>query len=145
VEVTSLIEEIFRELRGMSPERAVELRMGVLPDAMADPSLFRLILVNLLSNALKFTQHVPNPIIEITGQVQAGETTYCIRDNGAGFDMVHGHRLFSSFQRLHSENEFDGTGLGLAIVQRVLERHGGTVSAEAAVGKGAAFTITLPR
>jgi two-component system sensor histidine kinase/response regulator len=144
VEVTPLVHKIFHELQDASPDRTVELRVGALPEALADPSLFRQVLVNLLSNALKFTQRVSEPIIEVTGQARAGETTYCIRDNGAGFDMAHAQRLFSSFQRLHTESEFAGTGLGLAIVQRVLERHGGTISAEASVGKGAAFTFTLP-
>jgi signal transduction histidine kinase len=144
IEVVPLVQGILQDLRGSLPGRMVDLRIGALPDALADPSLFKQVLVNLLSNALKFTQHVPNPMIEITGRINAGETMYCIRDNGAGFDMVDAQRLFSNFQRLHSESEFEGTGLGLTIVRRILERHGGTVSAEAAVGKGAAFTITLP-
>ena len=144
VEVAPLVHKIFDELRHTSPDRTVDLRVGVLPNALADPALFRQVLVNLLSNALKFTQRVSVPMIEVTGQVQAGEATYCIRDNGAGFDMGDAQRLFSNFHRLHSESEFEGTGLGLAIVRRILERHGGTISAEASVGKGAAFTISLP-
>jgi two-component system sensor histidine kinase/response regulator len=144
LEVTPLVHKIFHELQNASPERAVELRVGALPKALADPSLFRQVLVNLLSNALKFTRRVSEPIIEVTGRAHAGGTTYCIQDNGAGFDMADAQRLFSNFQRLHTESEFEGTGLGLAIVQRVLERHGGTICAEASVGKGAAFTFTLP-
>jgi signal transduction histidine kinase len=144
IPVTALVQEILEELRGRTPQRMVDIRIGALPDALADPSLFRQVLVNLLSNALKFTQHVAHPRIEITGRVSAGETSYCIRDNGAGFDMVDAPRLFRNFQRLHSESEFAGTGLGLAIVRRILERHGGSVAAQAAVGAGAAFSITLP-
>jgi signal transduction histidine kinase len=144
VEVTPLVHKIFREFQNASPDRAVELRVGSLPKVLADPSLFRQVLENLLSNAFKFTQRVSEPTIEVTGRAHAGETTYCIRDNGAGFDMAHAQRLFSNFQRLHSQSEFEGTGLGLAIVQRILERHGGTICAEASVGKGAAFTFTLP-
>jgi two-component system sensor histidine kinase/response regulator len=144
VAVRSLVQEILDELCAGFPEGAVELSIGTLPDAPADPSLFRQVLVNLLSNALKFTRHVAKPRVEITGELRALETTYCIRDNGTGFDMAHAPRLFASFQRLHSDSEFEGTGLGLAIVRRVLERHGGTVSAQGAVGQGAAFTITLP-
>jgi signal transduction histidine kinase len=144
IEVVPLVQGILENLRALFPGRRVDLRIDALPDALADPSLFKQVLENLLSNALKFTQHVPNPMIEITGRINAGETMYCIRDNGAGFDMVDAQRLFLNFQRLHSESEFEGTGLGLTIVRRILERHGGTVSAEAAVGKGAAFTITLP-
>jgi signal transduction histidine kinase len=144
VEVAPLVRKVFHELQTASPDRAVELRVGALPDAVADPSLFRQVLVNLLSNACKFTQRVSDPTIEVTGQLHAGKVTYCIRDNGAGFDMADAQRLFSNFQRLHTESEFEGTGLGLAIVRRVLERHGGTISAEASVGEGAAFTFTLP-
>jgi two-component system sensor histidine kinase/response regulator len=144
VDVTPLVHQIFHELQTASPDRAVELRVGALPPAVADPALFRQVLVNLLSNAFKFTQRVSEPIIEVTGQILAGEATYRVRDNGAGFDMAHAQRLFSSFQRLHTESEFEGTGLGLAIVRRILERHGGTICAEAALGQGAAFTFTLP-
>jgi hypothetical protein len=144
VAVGTLVHAICREIRSGTPERIVELRVGELPDASADPSLLKQVLVNLLSNAFKFTQRVPKPIIEVTGQLRPGEVTYSIRDNGAGFDMLHAERLFSSFQRFHTESEFEGTGLGLAIVQRILERHGGTISAQAAVGKGATFTFTLP-
>jgi light-regulated signal transduction histidine kinase (bacteriophytochrome) len=82
------------------------------------------VLVNLLSNAFKFTQSVPEQ-----ANFAPGEVTYSIRDNGAGFDMLHAGRLFSSFQRLHRESEFEGTGLSLAIMQRILERHGETISA----------------
>jgi signal transduction histidine kinase len=144
VDVTPLVHKIYHELKTGSPDRAVELRVGALPHAVADPALLRQVLVNLLSNACKFTQRVSEPIIEVTGQIHAGETTYCVRDNGAGFDMAHAQRLFSSFQRLHTESEFEGTGLGLAIVRRILERHGGTICAKAAIGEGAAFTFTLP-
>jgi two-component system sensor histidine kinase/response regulator len=144
VAVGPLVHEICRELRSGTPERIVDLRVGDLPDVSADPSLLRQVLVNLLSNALKFTERVPEPIVAVTGQLRAGEVTYSIRDNGAGFDMIHAGRLFSSFQRLHTESEFEGTGLGLAIVQRIIKRHGGTISAQAAVDKGAVFTFTLP-
>jgi signal transduction histidine kinase len=144
VEVAPLVHKIFHELQTASPDRAVELRVGALPRAVADPALFRQVLVNLLSNAFKFTRRVSEPIIEVTGKIHAGEATYCVRDNGAGFDMAHAQHLFSNFQRLHTESEFEGTGLGLAIVRRILERHGGTICAEAAIDQGAAFSFTLP-
>jgi signal transduction histidine kinase len=144
VVVGTLVHVICREIQSGAPERSVELRVGELPDASADPSLLKQVLVNLLSNAFKFTQRVLEPIIEVTGQLRPGEVTYSVRDNGAGFDMLHAERLFSSFQRLHTESEFEGTGLGLAIAQRILKRHGGTISAQATVGKGATFTFTLP-
>ncbi|MEA3179347.1 MAG: hypothetical protein QOI59_2870 [Gammaproteobacteria bacterium] len=144
VVVGTLVHVICREIQSGAPERSVEVRVGALPDASADPSLLKQVLVNLLSNAFKFTRRVPQAIIEVTGQLRPGEVTYSVRDNGAGFDMLHAERLFSSFQRLHTESEFEGTGLGLAIAQRILKRHGGTISAQATVGKGATFNFTLP-
>jgi signal transduction histidine kinase len=144
VSVTTLINETFRDLRNESPNDTVELRMSSLPDAFADPSLLKQVFVNLLSNAIKFSSRVSAPVIKIEGRVAAGECIYSIRDNGAGFDMDYADRLFKMFQRLHSSAEFVGTGVGLSIVQRIVERHGGRIWVEAAIGAGAQFTFTLP-
>jgi signal transduction histidine kinase len=144
VNIGKLVSEILHELQEAEPDRPVELRVSALPDAQADHSLLRQVFVNLLSNAFKFTRHVPDPVIEVDGRQQAGECAYAIRDNGAGFDMSRAQRLFTIFQRLHSAKEFEGTGVGLSIVQRIVERHGGRIWAEATVGKGANFTFTLP-
>ncbi len=144
VNVESLVSEIVRSLRNGEPHRTVDVRVGPLAQASADPSLLRQVFVNLLANAFKFTRYTPNPVIEITSEERPGEHAYRIRDNGAGFDMTHAQRLFSIFQRLHGDSEFEGTGLGLSIVQRIIERHGGTISAQAAVGKGATFRFSLP-
>jgi signal transduction histidine kinase len=144
VDVTSLVADLLQSLRDAEPNRNIELRVGPLPEVSADPSLIRQVFANLLSNAFKFTRHTLHPLIEVSGRQEARERVYCISDNGAGFDMTNAPRLFSIFQRLHNEKDFEGTGVGLSIVQRIVQRHGGTVSAEAAVGKGAAFTVTLP-
>jgi two-component system, sensor histidine kinase and response regulator len=144
VNMETLVWEILRKMQAAETTRSIELHVGPLPNASADPSLLRQALLNLLGNAFKFTRHVSNPIIEVFGQIRACEVTYCIRDNGAGFDMADASRLFSIFQRLHGGEEFEGTGVGLSIVQRIIERHGGTISAKAAAGKGAAFTFALP-
>ena len=144
VNVADLVREIVGVMQTADSGRKIEVRVGRLPHASADPSLLRQVLVNLLDNAFKFTRRVSNPIVEVSGQLRAGETAYCIRDNGAGFDMADAKRLFSMFQRLHREEHFEGTGVGLSIVQRIIERHGGKISAEAAVDKGAAFTFVLP-
>jgi light-regulated signal transduction histidine kinase (bacteriophytochrome) len=144
VDITGLVWDLLQSLRNAEPNRNIEVRVGPLPDASADPSLIRQVFANLLSNAFKFTRHTLNPLIEVSGQQEARERVYCIRDNGIGFDMTNARRLFSIFQRLHNEKDFDGAGVGLSIVQRIVERHGGTVSAQAAVGAGAAFTVTLP-
>jgi two-component system, sensor histidine kinase and response regulator len=144
VNMETLVWEILRKMQAAETTRSIELHVGPLPNASADPSLLRQALLNLLGNAFKFTRHVSNPIIDVFGQIRACEVTYCIRDNGAGFDMADASRLFSIFQRLHGGEEFEGTGVGLSIVQRIIERHGGTISAKAAAGKGAAFTFALP-
>jgi light-regulated signal transduction histidine kinase (bacteriophytochrome) len=105
--------------------------------------LLRVALDNLLGNAWKFTAKAPSPRIEFGVVKPAGKTVYFVRDNGAGFSMDHAGNLFGPFQRLHRDSEFEGTGIGLAIVQRVIHKHGGSISAEAAVGHGATFYFTL--
>jgi light-regulated signal transduction histidine kinase (bacteriophytochrome) len=139
-----VVREILDQLRDAEPHRNVELRVNALPDARADPALLRQVLVNLLSNAFKFTRLASNPVIEVAGRQQEGECTYTIADNGAGFDMRKAQRLFAIFHRLHSDRDFEGNGVGLSIAQRIVERHGGRIWAEAAVGQGAKFTFTLP-
>jgi light-regulated signal transduction histidine kinase (bacteriophytochrome) len=101
------------------------------------------LLENLLGNAWKFTGKKPQGKIEFSTERNNGKKAYFIRDNGAGFDMTYAHKLFGAFQRLHEATEFPGTGIGLATVQRIINRHGGSIWAEGAVGKGATFHFTL--
>ena len=144
VDVTRLVHEVLGELRAEEPDRNVAIVVHDLPKAVADPSLLKQVLVNLEANALKFTRHCACPMIEIDGWRDHDECLYCIRDNGAGFDMRYSDKLFGMFQRLHGADEFEGTGIGLSIAQRVIERHGGRIWAEAELGKGATFTFSLP-
>jgi two-component system, sensor histidine kinase and response regulator len=144
VNVTSMVEAVSRELRAEQPEHEVAIRVQNLPDAFADPALLKQVFVNLEANALKFTRRRERPTIEIDGRCEAGECTYCVRDNGVGFDMRDAAKLFGIFQRLHRPEEFEGTGVGLSIVHRIVERHGGRVWAEAHPGHGATFNFTLP-
>jgi two-component system sensor histidine kinase/response regulator len=104
--------------------------------------LLRQVFVNLIGNALKFTRHQPAPRIEVDTESQAHEEVYFVRDNGVGFDMPYADRLFGVFQRLHPPSEYEGAGVGLAIVQRIVNRHGGRVWAEASAGLGATFYFT---
>jgi hypothetical protein len=144
VDMARLVSDTVAPLRTASPERAVDVEVGALPPALADPALLAQVMANLLSNAFKFTRQSPAARIEVTGEVDGDHVTYSVRDNGVGFDPADAPRLFSIFQRLHSDSEFEGNGVGLSIVQRIVERHGGKVSAHSEPGKGASFSFTLP-
>ena len=144
VSVSALVQDIVHELKATVPDRNIELRVDALPDAFADASLLRQVFVHLLSNAFKFTGFIPNAVIEVDGRKQAGDCIYSVRDNGAGFDMADAESLFTMFHRLPSAREFEGTGVGLAFARRIVERHGGQISAEAAIGHGATFSFTIP-
>lgn len=143
VDMSELARLVTAELSNQSPERKVEVRIQDHLMVQADPRLLRVALDNLLGNAWKFTGKEPHPCIEFGSVKAAGKTVYFVRDNGAGFSMEHAGNLFAPFQRLHRDAEFEGTGIGLAIVQRVIHKHGGTISAEAAAGRGATFHFTL--
>jgi len=144
VDMSALAESAIEELRRADPERQVKTDIQPGLEARGDPNLLRIVLVNLLSNAWKFTSRQPSARIEFGLGGNDGERTFFVRDNGAGFDMQYAGKLFGAFQRLHSPSEFPGTGIGLATVQRIVHRHGGHVRAEGAVGQGAAFYFTLP-
>jgi light-regulated signal transduction histidine kinase (bacteriophytochrome) len=106
--------------------------------------MLRQVVINLLSNALKFTRSRGPAIIEIGAKTEGGETVYFIRDNGVGFDMAYAGKLFRVFQRLHPVREYEGTGIGLANVQRILRRHGGRIWAESVLDQGATFFFCIP-
>lgn len=144
VNMTALVHEAIREMRAGAPAGNINVRVSQLPDVEADLALLRQVFVNLLSNAFKFTRDKEEAVIEIEGRRQEGDCIYTVRDNGAGFDMRYAQKLFGIFQRLHRQDEFEGTGIGLSIAQRIVERHGGRISAEAEIGRGATFTFTLP-
>ncbi len=125
-------------------ERPIELVIEPLPPCLGEPVLLKQVLANLLSNAVKFTARTARPVITV-GSITNAETTYYVRDNGAGFDERFAEKLFGVFQRLHRTVEFEGTGVGLAIVQRIINRHGGRVWAEGKLNEGATFYFTLPQ
>ncbi|HEY6514561.1 MAG TPA: ATP-binding protein [Steroidobacteraceae bacterium] len=142
-DLSGLVHEVIRQLRGSDPNRQVDFIVADTVHADADPRLLRAALENLLSNAWKFTGKQASARIEFGIDDNAGGPVYFIRDNGAGFDMAYAAKLFGVFQRLHSAAEFDGTGVGLATVQRIITRHGGRIWAQSAVNKGATFFFTL--
>lgn len=145
VSLNSLLNEVVSEIKDELQERQVRWEIDELPDVLGDRSLLRLVIVNLVSNAVKFTSSRPQAEIKIGCNDEDDKFTCSISDNGVGFDMKYAERLFGVFQRLHTEEEFEGTGIGLATVQRIISRHGGRIWAEGSVGQGATFYFTLPK
>ncbi len=144
VDLSALAGEIAAELHSTQPERQVEFAIAPGLVADGDISLLRVVLENLLNNALKFTSAHTQTRIEFGAILQAdAKLAYFVKDNGAGFDMAYVNKLFGAFQRLHTTSQFPGTGIGLATVQRIIHRHGGRVWAEGAVEQGATFYFTL--
>jgi light-regulated signal transduction histidine kinase (bacteriophytochrome) len=144
IQLDLLVREALGALQDQTKERSIVWDLHPLPVVRADGTLLRLALVNLISNAVKFTAARAEARIEI-GSIPngAGETVIFIRDNGAGFDPEYAGKLFGVFQRLHSADEFEGTGIGLAKVHRIIQRHGGRTWAQGAVGKGATFYFSI--
>lgn len=144
VDLGALVESALEDLRPEMDGRQLDLVVGDLPTVFGDRLLLRQVLVNLLSNALKFTSQRELARIRVGCRKENSEVVVFVQDNGVGFDPEYGHKLFGVFQRLHHADEFPGTGVGLANVRLIVERHGGRVWAEAKPGEGASFYFTLP-
>jgi two-component system CheB/CheR fusion protein len=140
----ALAQKLGGELRPALGERDVKFEIGHLPSAYGDLSMINQVLVNLLTNAIKFTQTKDTALIEVGGHAEQDENVYYVRDNGMGFDMQLTDSLFGLFQRIHSGKEIEGTGIGLVIVKNIIEKHGGRVWAEGKPDEGATFYFTLP-
>jgi len=146
VDLEQLTREVVTEIGQDTKGRNISWKIGALPVCYGDRSMLRLVVVNLVSNAAKFTRMRTPAEIEIgCADVNEEEVELFVRDNGAGFDMQYANKLFGVFQRLHLPEQFEGTGIGLATVQRIIHRHGGKVRGEGAVDKGATFYFSLPR
>ncbi len=139
-----LVAEVQRALETEIAGRPIDWRIAPMPAMQADPVMMRQVFQNLLSNAVKYTRGRDPAVIEVSARIEGGEFVCTVRDNGVGFDMAYVHKLFGVFQRLHRAEEFEGVGIGLANVQRIVERHGGRIWAEGALGQGAAFHFALP-
>jgi two-component system sensor histidine kinase/response regulator len=143
LDISRIATEIVAQFQAQEPKRQVDCRVEEGLTASGDARLVRILLTNLISNAWKFTRDKPQPVITIGSERVAGETRLFVRDNGVGFDMIYAHKLFGAFQRLHSQSEFAGEGIGLAAAQRIVNRHGGRIWAEGAMGEGATFYFVL--
>jgi light-regulated signal transduction histidine kinase (bacteriophytochrome) len=143
VDLSKMAREIFEMLHTSDPQRRVDFIIadGLLVEA--DSRLLRIVMVNLLGNAWKFTAKAAHPRIEFGCEGENGDQSYFVRDNGAGFDMKYAGKLFGAFQRLHPAAEFPGTGIGLATVQRIVQRHAGRIWATGEPNAGATFHFTL--
>ncbi len=145
VQLGTLVRDVIRELEPDTAGRTIAWRIAGLPEVSGDASLLRVVLSNLISNALKFTRSRQQAQIEIGAMAgQASEAVIFVRDNGVGFDMTNEDKLFGVFQRLHRVEEFVGTGIGLATVRRIIDRHGGRTWAEGEPEQGATFYFALP-
>jgi len=144
VPLRPLVDEVILDLKPDVARRKIEWRIAPLPPVRGDASLLRVVLQNLLDNAVKYTKPQRAAVIEIGAQrLEDGETAIYVRDNGVGFDMRYADRLFGVFQRLHRADEFEGTGIGLATARRVVHRHGGRIWGEGHPGRGACFYFTV--
>ncbi len=144
VDLSQLAAAVMDEIARREPERLVSTTITPGLVTCADGRLVRILLDNLLGNAWKFTAFADPARIELGTEQRGPDTVFFVRDNGAGFDMAHAERLFTPFHRMHTETEFKGTGIGLATVRRIVERHGGQIWADGAVGAGATLSFTLP-
>lgn len=146
VRLEQLVQEAVAEVRQDGNERKIAWKINPLPEWYGDRSMLRLVLVNLISNAVKFTRTRPHAEIEIgCSEHKKDHVVLFVRDNGVGFDMKYSNKLFGVFQRLHAQEAFEGTGIGLATVQRIVHRHGGRVWAEGIVDGGATFYFSLSK
>jgi PAS domain S-box-containing protein len=144
VNLSEIAQTVITELKKREPGRIVTIKVEEGLMTCGDKRLLKIVLVNLLGNAWKFTSKKERAEIAFGKEQKNGESSYFIRDNGAGFDMAYVAKLFGAFQRLHTASEFEGTGIGLATVQRIVHRHGGRVWAEGELSEGATFYFALP-
>jgi light-regulated signal transduction histidine kinase (bacteriophytochrome) len=145
VDLDKLVRNTLVDFEAETKDRKIEWKIQSLPPVRGDSALLRMVLVNLMSNAVKFTSARTEAKIEI-GSASDGkdETVIFVKDNGAGFNPKCADRLFGVFQRLHSQSDFEGTGIGLANVRRIISRHGGRTWAEGIVNGGATFYFSIP-
>jgi PAS domain S-box-containing protein len=144
IDVAAQATEIFAQLQAAESAPRLRLQAGAMPPAWGDAEMIRLVWLNLLTNAVKFSHAEGAALIEVNGTVGEVENAYSVTDHGVGFDMRYADKLFRVFERVHPTGQYEGSGIGLAVVKRIVERHGGRVWAEGKLGEGATVHFTLP-
>jgi signal transduction histidine kinase/uncharacterized protein (UPF0297 family) len=148
VNLEATVREVVSDLEEQTERSGGRVEVGALPTLEADPPQMRQLMQNLIGNGLKFSRPGHPPVLRIEGHLLDGSADGCceitVSDNGIGFEEVYLDRIFELFQRLHGRQEYEGTGMGLAICRKIVERHGGTISARSAPGEGATFLVRLP-
>ena len=144
VDLNQIVASVRSDVEQDLKDRRVRWIVHPLPMVRGDASMIRVVMQNLISNAVKYTGRADAPTIEIGARAENGAQVVFVRDNGVGFDPKYSSKLFRVFERLHDREEFDGTGIGLAIAHRVVTRHSGRIWAEGEVDRGATFYVALP-
>jgi PAS domain S-box-containing protein len=144
IDMNELVKNLLSETGKIQIDHA-EVKYNNLHEIYADYSLIHQVMMNLISNSIKYSAKVEKPVIEINSAIEKNQYVFSVKDNGAGFDMRYYDKLFGVFQRLHTGTEFEGTGVGLAIVKRIVDKHGGKVWGNGEVGKGAIFYFSIPK
>ena len=145
IDMQLLAKNVVNELLQSEPENKCRFNIDVLSPIKADQVMIKQVLLNLVSNAIKYSSKKPDPEIVIGSMDKETDTIYYVKDNGVGFDMAYANKLFGVFQRLHSQEEFEGSGVGLALVKRIIKKHKGEIWAEGIENKGATFYFSLPK
>lgn len=144
MDLNQIVRDVLSDLELRIEQTRGKVETGQLPTVQADPSQIHQLLLNLLSNALKFHKPGEPPEVRISATTELGRCILSIKDNGIGFDEKYLDRIFTIFQRLHGRQEYEGTGVGLAVCRRIVERHGGSITARSRPGHGAEFRVELP-
>jgi signal transduction histidine kinase len=145
IHLDELVRDVLIDLEVRIDETGAQIEIGDLPVIQADPSQMRQLIQNMLGNALKYRREDAAPIVKVYGGSENGFHEIVVEDNGIGFDEKYLDKIFAPFHRLHGRtSQFEGTGMGLAICKKIVEQHGGSITARSTPGKGSAFIVTLP-
>ncbi|ALO17507.1 Phytochrome-like protein cph1 [Salinivirga cyanobacteriivorans] len=145
INMQEMVKSVYYEATAEKDRERIDIKVGKIPNCMADTSMMRQVWMNLLSNAIKYSSKTDKPRIEINWKEENSKLIYCIKDNGVGFNEQYIDKLFGVFQRLHNVKDFEGTGVGLALVDRIIRRHNGEIWAKGEENKGATFCFSIPK